>query len=218
MPYVGQDFSATEPGTQRSYTFDFMNDIALIKSQSATIGGTITAGDTIGVTLTHPDLAEGDVTVIVVAGSSDTLTSVAAAVAAKISGLDELSELRITAGAASGVISISFPESVGISLLLDAVLVGANGGEPTETMAFAAGVDSGEIISSAVWTCEVYKGGSDSNPSARIIGSPAIIGSSVSTLAGDFVAGNTYRLTCTIVTTLQPAIKLYSHVVCNLPQ
>lgn len=216
MAYSGQDFPATIPGTQQLYELDFSGVIAIEATTVATVGGTPTAGDTVGIMFTEIALPQGDLTISYVVQPTDTLNSIAAALAAEINGTEELTDIGISATVTGAAISVQYPTS--LSLLLDAAIFAPPPAQPTETIEFSAGPYAGETITSATWSCEQYLGGSDPDPSSRIIGSAIISGPKVSTKAGNFIAGNTYRLACTVVTGQQPALIIYSHVACELPQ
>ena len=72
-------------------------------------------------------------------------------------------------------------------------------------------IASGETISTATCNVEV-KDGSDSNPSAILVGSPAISGSQVVQRIYGGVSGTTYRLEMTITTSLTNTYTLVGDV------
>lgn len=75
---------------------------------------------------------------------------------------------------------------------------------------FVNDLASGDTLASAVWTCTVSQG-TDPNPSARLVGAPALSGTTTTTqrVAGG-VAGVSYILTATATTTLGNVLVLWS--------
>lgn len=224
MAYIGHDFPSTQPGTELAYPFDFSALIAIRPTQQATLGGAVTVGDSIGITFTDVLLPDSPYTINVLAVAGDTLDTIAAEIDAQINGDFGLASAGISSTVAGAVLTISYPVgsvlSFGSSLLpaCSCSTSSCAAPVPTETLEFAAGAFAGEVISDATVTCAIYLGGTDDDPSARIIGDATITGGIVTTVAGNFVAGNTYRLTCTIETAEQPSVILYSHVAVALPQ
>jgi hypothetical protein len=215
MPYVGQDFPDTTPSQQRIYTLDFVNGLAIFFNEVVTVGGAPTPGDTIFLTVNNPSLAKLSETVSYVVSSSDTLTSIAAALAAAINGDDILNDAQITATASGTSLTIASPGQ-NLTVVTSFVAPAVAGGTVTETIGVAAGAATGETLSSCVCSTAVWQGTPDAT--TRILGSPTISGSKVSVLAGTFLAGNRYRITFLAVSPQQPAIELFSHINCVLPQ
>jgi hypothetical protein len=224
MPYSGADFSPTQPGTEQLYTLSFVTLLGIMLNETVTISGTPTAGDTIAITLINPNVPGGTQTVTYTVQGTDTLTTIAAAIAALINGSQQIASANFAASAAGPVCTITYPPTPATQMTQQ-VSPAQVGGTPTETVAFATAADSAETITAATWLCEVFQvlfGNADPSPSARIIGSASISGPQVSTLAGGvggagFVAGNNYRLTCTATTSAGQVLKSYSHVNCLLP-
>lgn len=76
--------------------------------------------------------------------------------------------------------------------------------------------DAGEVVNSAVWTCEVVAG-VDPNVSACLIGNPVITSpTATSQFFSSNVPGTTYRLRATAQTSMGQTLKLYSHVRCEV--
>jgi hypothetical protein len=75
----------------------------------------------------------------------------------------------------------------------------------------------GETIVSAVLQCNIASESAvqDPTPSARIISIYSIVGTIISQRFGNFVAGCTYQLVCTIKTSLGQVLSLYANVVCQ---
>lgn len=214
MPYVGQDFPPTSPNEERLYTFDFVNAIAILFTEVVTVGGTITAGDMVTATVQNPTLPGQQASVVYIVQASDTTSSIAAALAALISGLDVLNDAGITATSVGAEVTVSSPGQ-NLTVVSVSAAPATPGNAATETFLVAAGAPSGELITSATWSTAVYTGVPDSV--SRILGSASISGSKVSTLAGGFLAGNVYRITCDAVTSLGQSIEYYSHVASAAP-
>ena len=215
MPYVGQDFPNTTPTEKRIYTLDFVNGLAIFFNELVTIGGSPTPGDQIFLTINNPSLARLAETVSYIVTSSDTLTTIAAGLAAAVNGDDILNDAQITATASGATLTIAAPGQ-NLNVVTALVSPASAASAPTETISVTNTAPTGELITGATWTTVVWKGMPDAT--SRIIGTPTLNGSQVSTLAGNFLAGNVYRIACVATTPLQQAIELFSHVECDLQQ
>ena len=215
-PYVGYDFPPTIPGAERSYTMDFVNEIAILVGSTATVGGTVTAGDIVGIQVTNTSLSEGDVTISYLVQTGDSASTIAAALNAGINGTQALTDLQITSSVSGAVITILAPPLPGTQM--SASLAPVSGSQfATETIEFAPAAFAGETIVSAACAVVSFEGAIDAAASSRVLSAATIAGSKVSFLIGQMLAGTNYRVTFTAVTAQQPAISLYSHLACDLP-
>lgn len=222
MPYVGADFPNTSPDETRSYTLDFVNGMSIFFTEVITLGGSATPGDQILLTLNNPSLAKLSETVSYTVRAGDTLNSIAAALAALINGDDILNDAQITASVLGAVVTVQSPGQ-NVTVISAITLPATAAALVTETVSIQSGAAAGELIQSAVWSSAVFTGVPDAT--SRIVGSPTIAGSRVTTLAGSFVGGaagpppaQVYRLTCVASTNQGQVMNLFSHVACVLPQ
>lgn len=224
--YVGANFPATQPDTQRVYTMDFLNNLDILDRTTASFGGSPTLGDLVGITFSNISFADGDVSILRTVQAADTMASIAGTIAAGINGNPVLTGAGLSASANGAVITISQPapsSTTMASVLVPLALLQNSGSQlglpqATETILFASGDSLGEIILSV--TCDVvsFEGFIDAAPANRILSDATITGSKVSFLLGNFLAGVVYRVTFTATTFQQPDIVLYSHILCGLPQ
>lgn len=220
-PYAGQDFQPTEPGDVRSYGIDFVHQLAVLLTTKLTIAGSVTAGDTINVTITAPGISSGSVGTSYVAGGADTIATIAASLGDALGGLDEFLAVGGSVTVNAAVITIAYPP--GLNPILDAsVLPITVGTEPTETAEFSEGNPTGETLTSSVSvSCVVFtvQGGVLDPLPSDVIGEVFITGTAVIVqTTGDQVAGNNYRITLQPTTSLGNRPKKYSHLLCLLPQ
>ena len=214
--YVGSDFPTTIPGSERLYTMDFVNEIAILQSTSATVAGAITAGDLVGMKFTNSGLQDGSVTVVYLVQASDTTSTIATALNALINGRQELTQIGLGSSVLGAVITVTSPPLPVTTM--DSVLAPVSGNQfATETIEFARAAYAGETIQSATCTMVSFEGNLDPNAQTTVIGTASINGSQVTFLIGNLQAGTTYRVTFFAVTLSQPSIPLYSHIACALP-
>lgn len=214
---IPTDFPPTQPGTQRVYTFDFVNEIAMLDVVTGTLGGVVTVGDMVGITFSNIVTPGDEITVFYAVQTGDTLASIATALNRLINGMQALTRAGIASAVAGQVLTISWPHGSGITPT--AVLIQAPGttGPATETLFFAAAGFAGETIQSATCDLTSFEGAIDPSPENHVLAGPTITGSMVSFLVGQLLAGTTYRITMTAATAQQPAVALYSHILCQLP-
>jgi hypothetical protein len=95
----------------------------------------------------------------------------------------------------------------------------------TNTFDFGPWLASTTMIASvSALSCSVYSG-TDTNPTSRIVGMPSIVASPATGAAsaavaqqfGNMIAGVTYRLDVTVITTDGQTLNLWSHQVCQAP-
>jgi hypothetical protein len=106
---------------------------ATFTSETATVGGSVTNGDSVGLRFTSTSITGSPVTVAYAVGSSDTLTTIATGLTALINASAALKAANITATSAGAVVTIVYPQSITVTFL--AVLPGS----PTETLTLASG-------------------------------------------------------------------------------
>lgn len=87
-------------------------------TRTATVGGTVTASETVSITFTNANLPGGDTTVQYTVQGGDNEQAVAAGLEAAIDGNSELQAAGITASSAAGVVTISIPATLHNTLTL----------------------------------------------------------------------------------------------------
>jgi len=118
-----------------------------LNTYTATIGGTSTPGDLVGLDFINPNLPNGSKTLTHTVVSGDSLTSIAAALVTKINADAGMQAVQITATNLAGAITIQFPSAVfpgtpssppnaNTTLLTGVLNSGAN-----ESVTIAAGTD-----------------------------------------------------------------------------
>lgn len=85
------------------------NQDSPVNSYGITLGGSVTEGDTCALTVNNPNLPGGQQVVSYVAGSSDTLDTIASALAAAINANAALQALGYGATVSGAVVTISWP-------------------------------------------------------------------------------------------------------------
>jgi hypothetical protein len=210
MGYAGQDFPPTTQDAVRSYTLDFVNGIQIFFTEVVTIGGTVTAGDTLILTIQNNTLPGLQQTISYQAIAADTPVSIAAQLASLINGTDTLDDAMIKATVSGAIITVSSPGQS--PTLITGFVVPPGTSAVTETILVTAGLPIGELISSATCTTEVFTGYPDGT--SRILSAAQITGSKVTVLAGGFLPGNNYRLNFVAITNEGQNVPLYSHVAC----
>jgi hypothetical protein len=87
------------------------------------------------------------------------------------------------------------------------------------TFDFVNDLQAGDLISSAVWTCEVAakSAGADGGASGRLSGPAVFTGTKTTQRVTGMQPGVIYCLTATVVTNLADTISLWSHVECKEP-
>jgi hypothetical protein len=107
-----KDISLELFGSQSTLSVDIYgtNNPNPVNGYTITIGSTVTSGDTITATFTNPNLpGAGTEAVVVTAGSSDTTTTLAVALAAAINADVNLQGCGISAQQAGAIVTINFP-------------------------------------------------------------------------------------------------------------
>jgi hypothetical protein len=64
---------------------------------------------------------------------------------------------------------------------------------------FAKVLTYGEILVTAAWNVSLVSG-ADTSPTSRLLGNPAIVGSKVTQLVGNYIDGATYNHSATVTT------------------
>jgi hypothetical protein len=87
----------------------------------------------------------------------------------------------------------------------------------TFTFDFSAFLGTGETIATVAWSLAAMNG-IDSAPSSRLIGSPQILaGTKVLQQIGTCIAGETYLVTATVMTSAAQTLTLYAYLPCIAP-
>lgn len=113
-----------------SATLGFTNGFL---TETATIGGTITAGDKINISLTSTILTVSPTVVTYTVVAGDATTTIAGALATALNALATLSVAGLSATSAAAVITISYPQNAVVTFAQSVT------GAATETVTLAAG-------------------------------------------------------------------------------
>ncbi len=106
-------------------------------TETATIGGTPAATDTVALTFTNAGVAGLPVTVTYTVGGTDTVATIAAGLVALINGNATLTAGFITAANVGAVITVSEPQAIGNSTVITDAIGG--GGTKLETVTYGNG-------------------------------------------------------------------------------
>jgi hypothetical protein len=107
----------------------------------ATVGGTVTAGNTVSLTLSHPLLSGGAVSVTYTVQSGDSPASIAEGLASLLNGSAALQYYDIVALAQEATVTIDWPGPLGNLATLSASV--SSGATETVTLAPSSGLFSG---------------------------------------------------------------------------
>lgn len=122
--------------------------VASPSAETLTIGGTVAAGDTVTATVTSTALAGSPVSVAYDTLSTDTTTTIAAALVAAINANAAMAAAGITAQSAAAVISIYAPASVTYTVAgssTGTITVTSGSGTPTTTGALLSSLSTGVL-------------------------------------------------------------------------
>ena len=116
-------------------------------TETATIGGSSTAGDAIALTATSAGVSGSPVTVTYTVKNGDTTTTMAAALAALVNANTALTNAGISAAAAAAVVTLTYPTSLTVAWSRS-----ITGTTETLTLASGSGVTISGVTLSSIYT------------------------------------------------------------------